>query len=221
MDIENKIFQKTKPNYNLLEQNGFIKENKEYKYSKLLSNNEFRVDIIIKENNIIGKVIDLDTNEEYTNIRLKNLGQYSNKIKEEYENILIDIREKCFIKEYFISNQANRITKYIIDKYQTEPEFLWDNNKGSGVFRNKDNKKWFSIIMDINKSRIDKEDKIVEIINTKIQENNLEKLLPKKGFYKAYHMNKKNWITMILDDTIKDEDIKKQIDESYNLVNKK
>ena len=74
--------------------------------------------------------------------------------------------------------------------------------------------------MDINKSKIDKEDKLIEIINTKIEEKNLEKLLTKKGYYKAYHMNKKTWITMILDDTIKDDDIKKQIDESYNLINK-
>ena len=37
-------------------------------------------------------------------------------------------------------------------------------------------------------------------------------------FYKAYHMNKKKWISIILDETLSDEDIFKYIDESYQLT---
>ena len=218
--METEQFKNKTPDYDKLEKYGFKKSNNKYIYEKELTNKEFKIQVIIENKKVISKIIEIEYNQEYNNINYKELGEFTRKIKEEYDNILKDIKNKCFKQENFIFPQTNRITEYIIKKYKTPPEFLWENNKGSGIFRNKQNKKWFSIIMDINKSKIDKEDKLIEIINTKIEEKNLEKLLTKKGYYKAYHMNKKTWITMILDDTIKDDDIKKQIDESYNLINK-
>lgn len=45
------------------------------------------------------------------------------KVRTAYEQILIDIRNHCFEKNYFISPQANRITKWIETTYHDEPEF--------------------------------------------------------------------------------------------------
>lgn len=75
-------------------------------------------------------------------------------IKEEYIKILQEIKDKCFEKEYFIFNQLNRIAKKIKEKYNVDPEFLWDKFPDYGVFRNRRSSKWFSIIMDIDKSKI-------------------------------------------------------------------
>jgi len=219
MTIEEEIFKKSKPNIKQLEKYGFKKENNIYKYKEKIMGNEFEVKIII-DKEIKGQIIDLNTKEEYTNIRLQNPGTYVNKVKEEYKKTLKKIKENCFEEEYFMMPQSNRITNYIIKKYNVEPEFLWKKLDGSAVFRNKKNKKWFGIIMDINKNKLEKENKIIEIINTKIKEETKETLLKNKGFYEAYHMNKKNWITMILDETIEDKIIIKQIEESYNLINK-
>lgn len=219
MTIEEEIFKKSKPNKKQLEKYGFKKENNKYEYKEKIMNNEFETTIII-DKEIKGQIIDLNTKEEYTNIRLQNPGTYTKKIIEEYKKVLKNIKENCFENEYFMMTQSNRISNYIIKKYNAEPEFLWKKLDGSAVFRNKKNQKWFGIIMDINKNKLDKENKIVEIINTKIKEETKETLLKNKGFYEAYHMNKKNWITMILDNTIEDEIIIKQIEESYNLVNK-
>ena len=36
------------------------------------------------------------------------------------------------------------------------------------------------------------------------------------GFYPAYHMNKKSWITVVLDETLKDATIMELIEKSYN-----
>ena len=46
--------------------------------------------------------------------------------------------------------------------------------------------------------------------------NEFKNLLKQDGFYPAYHMNKKNWITVILDNTISDEKIMNLIDKSYS-----
>jgi predicted DNA-binding protein (MmcQ/YjbR family) len=39
-----------------------------------------------------------------------------------------------------------------------------------------------------------------------------------KGIYEAYHMNKKNWITIIFDETLKDSEIESLVDKSYNSI---
>ena len=58
----------------------------------------------------------------------------------------------------------------------------------------------------------------VEIINLKIKEDEKDILLNKKGYHEAYHMNKKNWITIILDDTLSDQEIERMISNSYNNI---
>jgi len=51
---------------------------------------------------------------------------------------------------------------------------------------------------------------------------NPEKAIILREKYKAvkpgYHMNKKHWNTIIIDDTISDSELKEWIDDSYNLV---
>ena len=220
MKLENMIFKKTKPNYDKLLKYGFKKQGNKYTYKIKLMNNEFEAQIIITDK-VEGKIIDLDTKEEYTNIRLENIGTFASKVKKEYEEILKQIKENCFEKQYFMLPQSNRIAQYIIKKYNVEPEFLWEKLDGSAVFRNKETKKWFGIIMDINKNKIDKQNKLIEIINVKLDNKVIEELIKKEGYYKAYHMNKKSWITIILDDTLKDEEIIKYIDESYNIIKRR
>ena len=38
------------------------------------------------------------------------------------------------------------------------------------------------------------------------------------NIFPGYHMNKKNWITIILDDSLKDEEVFELIKESYELT---
>ena len=220
MNIEKDVFKRCSVNYDKLIQYGFTKNNDSYIYEKEFLDNSFKAIIKIDKDGIInGKVIDNETLDEYTNIRLEISGEFVNKVREEYKNILLDIRNNCFDNNYFISEQANRITKYIKDKYLSDPEFLWDKFKGYGVFRNNNNNKWFGIIMNIDLAKLSNGSGEVEIINVKIKENKVSDLLNKKGYFKAYHMNKKDWISIVLNDTLKDNEILLLVDESYQLIN--
>ncbi|WP_304427702.1 MmcQ/YjbR family DNA-binding protein [Dubosiella newyorkensis] len=40
-------------------------------------------------------------------------------------------------------------------------------------------------------------------------------MLQEKGIYPGWHMNKKTWISLVLDGTLTDETIQKLIEESY------
>lgn len=219
MNIENEIFKRTNVNIKQLEKYGFKKENNTYTFEKTFLNNEFKAIVNINDEGLVsGKVIDLQVDEEYTNIRTEMTGEFVNNVRESYKKILLDIKKHCFETNYFISKQANRINKYIKEKYNSEPEFLWKKFPGYAIYRNEDNNKWYGIIMNLDLSKLDNGSGEIEIINVKLAESKIQELLKEKGFYEAYHMSKTDWISIILNDTLKDEEILSLLDESYNLV---
>ncbi len=222
MNIEQEIFKRSNINLDKLKGYGFKKENGFYIYEKEFMNSTFKAVIIIdKDKNVTGKVIDLLTEEEYININTEMSGEFINSVRDEYKNILNDIKQKCFETNYFINKQTNRITKFIKDKYNTIPEFMWSKFPTYGVFRNKISNKWFGIIMNIDNSKLDKNSNgEVEVLNIKLGEDT-SKYLKKKGFYESYHMNKKNWVSVILDDTLEDSELINLIDISYKYSNEK
>ncbi len=218
MDIEKSLFLKYVVDYDKLVTYGFIKEKdkKTYCYFKNILEDTFQIKVEVVEGLVIGKVYDLELEDEYINFRVENnIGEFAGKIRDEFEKVLIDIRNNCFNKEFFIGTQTNRISDVLIKKYGDIPSFEWDSYKDFGVFKNKITKKWYALIMNIDKEKLGEGSGNVEIINVKINPSKIEALLKKDGFYPAYHMNKKYWISIILDESIKDEEILSLIEESY------
>ena len=220
--MEYELFKKCVFDYSKLLNYGFKKENNIYYYEKYILDNNYKICIKIENNNVIGKIYDLIFNDEYLNLNVDSNLSFNNKIKEEYINKLKDIKVKCTKESLFVFKQSNEITSYIKRKYKVNPEFLWKKNPNNGVFRNKNNKKWFGIIISVSKNKLDlkyKQEEI-EVINLKLDEKMIKELIKMDGFYKAYHMNKKSWISIILDNTLDNEIIYSLIDQSYNNVNK-
>jgi len=222
MNLEEEIFRKSVLLYDKLIPFGFQMENGCYTISKNILKDSFQMIVTVsKENNITGKIIDLEFKEEYTNFRLKDQkGEFVNRVREEFINFLKEIKLYCTSTNLFLYDQTNRITKEILKIYQNDSEFLWEKAPGYGVFRNPQNKKWYAIIMNIKKDYIDKGDEEVEILNVKLPKEEIEELLKRNGFYEAYHMNKKNWITILLDDTLEDGKILEYIKKSHHLTEK-
>ena len=74
--------------------------------------------------------------------------------------------------------------------------------------------------MTVSKEKFNyKNSDFVEVLNLRV--NNLEKIIDNKTIFPAYHMNKKYWISVILDESVSSEIIEKLIDESYNLIKDK
>lgn len=220
MDIENNIFKRSKIIFDKLIPYGFKKENDYYTYSVNILNDTFRVDIKITNDGIVqGSIYDLSFECVYTNYRNYNqIGEFVSKVREEFTSILIDIKDNCTSAFDFIYDQTNRIANLITDKYGDSPEFMWEKFPNFGIFKNPNNAKWYAAIMNIDKSKLDDGTGEVEIINVKLAESKVKELINKNGFYKAYHMNKNNWITIILDDTISDEEIMEYITESHKFT---
>lgn len=109
------------------------------------------------------------------------------------------------------------VESYIEDRYNVKAENLWKKYPNYTVFRHEDNRKWFTIIMDIDPDKIGfSGDERVDIIDVKISDSMLHDILLKQdGFYPAYHMNKEKWITIILDGSVEIDEVCKMIDESF------
>ena len=45
----------------------------------------------------------------------------------------------------------DQVTKYISGQYGVDPEFPWDGDDTSAVFRHRENKKWFALIMEVRR----------------------------------------------------------------------
>lgn len=217
--IEEEIFKKCIFQEPKLLSYGFQKKKDLLEYKKNILEGEFEVILTIQNNKLQGKIIEKEFQEEYLNYRIETqIGEFVSKVREEYRNILEDIKQKCTIENTFVFPQSNRIKEWIKETYGDPPEFLWEEDDKDGVFRNKENKKWYGIIMYINKNKLDKEDKKVEVMNVKLPPEMIDELVKKKGYYRAYHMNKKYWISFILDETIPDEELHKLIDISYQFT---
>ena len=218
MSIESNVFKRGIIDFDKLESIGFVKNEYGYDYS-IEFMNHFRANVHITfDGEVSGRIFDICMDDEYTNFRIDTLVGFAKNVRDEYILILEKIKRQVLIPRYFIYEQSNRITKLILDKYQVSPEFLWDSSPNFGVFRNHSSKKWFGIIMNIDKSKIIPYlNGEIEIINLKV--NNID-IIKKEGIYPAYHMNKKSWVSIILDDTLSDDEIMKFIDDSFRFSSK-
>ena len=215
--IENEIFKKCFPDHKKLIKYGFILSDNNYTYKKTILNDSFEITITINDNKVKGTIYDLEMEEEYTNFRIENsIGEFAGTIRDEFINLLLDIRSTCFVMQQFVSNQANRISKLIKEKYGDDPFFEWESTPDFGVFKNKDTKKWYALIMNIERKKLNAGSGKFDIVNIKLDKEKIPELLKEKGYYPAYHMNKKYWVSISLDDVLNDESIMKLIDESYS-----
>lgn len=59
---------------------------------------------------------------------------------------------------------------------------------------------------------------MIDVLNVKCDPLLISTLRNEKGVYPAYHMNKENWVTLALDGSIKDDQLKWSLDQSFELT---
>ena len=145
-------------------------------------------------------------------------GEFVGTVREEYENKLKDIIDKCTNPNIFKSSQTKEIIKYISDKYGDELEFLWEKYDNNAIWRNKTNKKWYAVLLTITEEKLKLESKKeIEVIDLRYQKDMVDEVIDSIQIYPGYHMNKKSWITIILNNSMRTDEIIKFIDNSYLL----
>lgn len=205
--------------YNKLLKYGFIKENEKYIYRTYIYDNQFEVNIIISDAEKYSKLIDTENKIEFALVDVEDAeGQFIGNLRQEYEEIIGNIIKKCTKKEVFKSNQSQEIIKYIKQKYNDELEFLWKKFDDNAICRNKQNNKWYAVFLKISENKLGLEsDNQIEIIDLRYEKDKIGNILDNKKVFPGYHMNKKSWITMKLDNSLATSAIYDLIDNSYKL----
>lgn len=224
MTIEEQIFQRKRFLPASMIRYGFEKTGDGYRYGFDFSGGDFCAVLSVSESGAVsGTVIDAMNGEEYAQLRNERFnGAFVNSVRDAYKQRLAEIARQCCAEVPFVSDQANRIAGRIFDTYGVRPDFPWGQSphEHSGVFRHADSGKWFALIMRIRRDAVLKngDRTAVDAINLKIDPDCKITPVQTDGIYPAYHMNHKNWITVMLDDRLEDEAVMSLIADSFRLT---
>lgn len=203
---------------------GFRRDENKFCYTKDIVDGLFFIKVEIDGNLLKADVFEKETGEPYTLYLVESAsGSFVGKIREEYEKLISEIVNQCFTLDVFTNKQSKEVIEYIRNTYGDELEHLWERTIDCAVWRRKDNTKWYGAMMNIpfKKLGVDKDkNQIVTIIDLHLPETQVEELIDNVSYFKAYHMNKKHWITIVLDDKVSMKKLFKLIDTSYSLAKK-
>lgn len=114
------------------------------------------------------------------------------------------------------------ILKYVNEQYDTSPEYLFLKHPDIAVLRNTRTNKWYGVIMNVEKRKLGiNEDGYMNVINLKGNPEFNSIIRSQKHIIAAYHMNKKHWITVLIDYDFPQSELYEMIDWSYQLTSKK
>ena len=94
---------------------------------------------------------------------------------------------------------------YCFDTYGTAADYPFDEDFETAVLRHSNNRKWYAIMMRVSRRKfgIDS-DEVVDVVNLKLPLEMFGSFGVADGVYPAYHMNKLNWISVLLPDAADD-----------------
>ena len=200
---------------------GFVEKQGVWTYSCQILQGDFVMTVSITADNVSFQVFDQETGDLYPQVHMESMrGTFVGSVREACLEVLYDIRKACFEVQEFLCPQTKRIMALVQEKYGNQLEYLWEKSPDTAVLRHEDNQKWYAILMRIPWDRLDKgREGLVEAVNLK--HDQVADLLSQNGIYPAFHMNKRYWISIPLDDTLTDEKVLELFERSWFLTSKK
>ena len=211
IDVEEYNFSKEK-----LLQYGFREEAEKLIYRKEILDSSFLIEIVFVDSQLLVEVYDLEFDEVYSLYSVDSaVGETVQNVREYVENLLSSILG--------LADESGKIGSEVIDycnKYGGNHVNPLKKHPDILAFVNEKNK-WYALLSDVEYNKLNKNTDIttkVKILNLKYPTDNILYIIDNQNIFPAYHMNKKHWISIVLDKNIKLETIKELIDISYSLV---
>lgn len=109
------------------------------------------------------------------------------------------------------------VLQYALDAWGDEPDYPFPGDDVSAVLRHPDNRKWYALLMAVSAHSLHMPgESACPILNIKLDPLLIGSLLHRPGFLPAYHMNKTQWITILLDGSLTIDDVAPLLDMSWN-----
>lgn len=231
MSIEKQMFVGKQLLPETLEGFGFVKEGGGWTYREAMMKGQFEAVVRLdKAGQLIGRVIDMDLNEEYTIFRQSRVtGSFVGQVREEYQDILERIVKHCFRQMGLVSSQGQYLVGKIAEQFSDRGAQAFEKFPNIYAFRHPQNEKWYALALQLERGKLDlgeetwsktEQEEKVEVLNIKVPPEEVANLITHKGIYPSYHMNKKHWVTVVLDDSLTDEQVFELVSQSRELVGK-
>lgn len=215
------IFKFREPNFDKLLEFGFSRQKESLVYQSFIVDQQFSVKVIVdRSGKVETEVVEVATGEPYALIFVETAtGSFVGQVREEFENLLQKICDNCFEKVIFRSAQAKRLIEFVSKHFRDELEFLWPKFCNNAICRRKDTGKWYALFVALPKEKLGiKSKEIIDILNVRISPQEVASVVDNKRYFPAYHMNKKSWVTIILDDSVDFNEIVERVKQSFNLA---
>ena len=211
------IFKNKHPNRAKLLSIGFSVDGEAFMRREAFPNG-FTLTITIKGGEVTTHLADAD-GEPYTLHLVEGAsGSFVGTVKAEYERVLQDVAARCFEDEPFKFAQTLRLIKHLRERFDGAPEFLWEKFPSYAVFRREDNRKWYAVIMTIPRRKLELADDAqeeLEILNVRVEPEDLNRLVDGEKYFRGWHMNKRSWLTLRLDDALTDAEVFERLEKSF------
>ncbi len=214
------IFKSRRAIPSMLKDFGFKERDGRYWYETGILRELFSLTVVIDtKGRADTNLIENDTGEEYILYKTTAQGTFVGEVRSAVRTVLEDIATKCCESSAFKFPQTLRVLEFARKIFGDEPEFLWSKFPDNAVLRRKDTQKWYAAVLSTSKSRIvPGSDGRAEIIDLRIAPDDMAGLLARGNYYPGWHMNKKSWYTVILDDSVADAELFEDIRRSWDLA---
>lgn len=110
----------------------------------------------------------------------------------------------------------SELNEHILSNFEADTSHSFEADRSVTVYRRSDNQKWFAATKNIGCRYlgIEREGRI-DILNVKLAPRAIKPLRGRAGFMPAWKMNQNNWVTILLDGSVSDDEIYALIGQGF------
>ena len=114
------------------------------------------------------------------------------------------------------------VLAYVKETFGVEPDYPFAKSPDMPVLRHGDTRRWFGILQTVAREKLGLPGEgTAEVLNLKCSPLLSGSLRTRPGILPGYHMNREQWISVLLDGTVPPEELFPLIDLSFLLTDRK
>ena len=216
-------FENKRVNMSKLGQFGFEpNQNGQYQFRILIMQGQFKMIIELNTDGSLNTTLtDTTTSEVYVlHLTSQAHGQFVGQVAQAYQDVLYNIEQHCYGNDVFQSTPERKLIAQVKAVYGDDLEFLWPKFPQNAVWRRSDTHKWYGALLTVtsDKLALPGATHVVTVLDLRARPEDLSMLIDGQHYLPGYHMNKKHWYSILLDDVVPLATIMDDVKVSYMLA---
>ena len=114
------------------------------------------------------------------------------------------------------------VEDYIRSNFEATGDHSFEGDPTVTIFRRLDNNQRFAATKNVGRRSVDAgQSGRIDILNLSLDPRLVTSLRTREGFRPAWRMNRNKWVTVLLDGTVPDDEIRTYLDMSYKNAGRK